>query len=104
MPRARLRGWCYDKPAGKDYITRGEACLKNIGSATLMFVDADRDAEIGFAEFDFEQRIKAYPNKGAYGSDFAEFDQQIVIAPVSVDAALQGVTPSGTSCRRAAHV
>lgn len=91
-PAVELVDWCYDKPVGEDYMTRGEACLKNIGSGTLVFVDADRDAEIGFAEFDFEQRIKAYPNKGASGSDFAEFDQQIVIMPVSIDQALEGVT------------
>ncbi|MGY4921895.1 hypothetical protein [Streptomyces sp. 900105755] len=55
--------WCYDKPAGKDYMTRTDACLKSIGSGRLVFVDTD-EAEIGFATFDFEQRITAYPNKG----------------------------------------
>ncbi|WP_158786471.1 hypothetical protein [Streptomyces sp. NRRL F-5065] len=100
-PAVELVDWCYDKPVGKDYMTRGEACLKNIGSGTLVFVDADKDAEIGFAEFDFEQRIKAYPNKGASGSNFAEFDQQIAIVPVSIDQALEGVTMKwnvGSTC------
>ncbi len=87
-----LVGWCYDKPVGKDYMTRGEACLKNIGSADLVFVDTGREVTIGFAKFDFEQRIKAYPNKGASGSDFAEFDQQIAIMPVQIDQELEGVT------------
>ncbi|WP_158828113.1 hypothetical protein [Streptomyces sp. NRRL S-118] len=101
-PAVELVDWCYSQPLGKDYMTRGEACLKNIGSATLVFIDSGRDATIGFAKFDFEQRIKAYPNKGASGSDFAEFDQQIMIAPVSVDAALEGVTMKwniGSTCK-----
>lgn len=100
-PAVELVDWCYDKPVGKDYMTRGEACLKNIGSANLVFVDPD-EATIGFAKFDFEQRIKAYPNKGASGSDFAEFDQQIVIVPVSIDPALEGVTMkwnAGRACK-----
>ncbi|MEU3984536.1 hypothetical protein AB0F77_31450 [Streptomyces sp. NPDC026672] len=100
-PAVELVDWCYDQPVGKDYMTRGEACLKNIGSGTLVFIDAEKGVEIGFAEFDFEQRIKAYPNKGASGSDFAEFDQQIVIVPVSIDPALEGVTMKwnvGSTC------
>jgi hypothetical protein len=100
-PAVELVDWCWDKPVGKDYMTRTEACLKSVGSGTLVFVDADRDAEIGFAEFDFEQRIKAYPNKSASGSDFAEFDQQIAIRPVSIDQALEGVTMKwnlGSTC------
>ncbi|MCX4742198.1 hypothetical protein [Streptomyces antibioticus] len=99
-PAVELVDWCWDKPAGKDYMTRGEACLKNIGSATLVFIDAD-DAQIGIATFDIEQRIKAYPNKGASGSDFAEFDQQIAIMPVSIAPALEGVTMKwniGSTC------
>ncbi|MFF4309633.1 hypothetical protein [Streptomyces sp. NPDC001507] len=44
-------------------MTRTDACLKSIGSGRLVFVDTD-EAEIGFATFDFEQRITAYPNKG----------------------------------------
>jgi hypothetical protein len=101
-PAVELVDWCWDKPVGKDYMTRGEACLKNIGSATLVFVDADKDAEIGLATFDVEQRIKAYPNKGASGSNFAEFDQQIAIMPVSIDQALEGVTMKwnlGSTCQ-----
>ncbi|WP_458248273.1 hypothetical protein [Streptomyces sp. MAI_2237] len=90
-PAVELVGWCYDKSAGKDYMTRTEACLKNIGSGKLIFIDAD-NKQIGFATFDFEQRIKAYPNKAASGSDFGEFDQQIVIVPVAIDQALKGVT------------
>ncbi|MER7666805.1 hypothetical protein [Streptomyces sp. NPDC096193] len=99
-PAVELVDWCWDKAVGKDYINRTEACLKNIGSGTLAFVDAD-DVQIGFAEFDFEQRIKAYPNKGASGSDFAEFDQAIAIVPVSIDQALNGVTMKwnvGSTC------
>jgi hypothetical protein len=91
-PAVELVDWCWDEPVGKDCMTRTEACLKSVGSGTLVFVDADRDAEIGFAEFDFEQRIKAYPNKSASGSDFAEFERQIAIRPVSIDQALEGVT------------
>jgi hypothetical protein len=101
-PAVELVGWCWDEPVGKDCMTRTEACLKSVGSGTLVFVDADRDAEIGFAEFDFEQRIKAYPNKSASGSDFAEFEQQIAIRPVSIGQALEGVTMKwnvGSTCR-----
>ncbi|MFF5139354.1 hypothetical protein ACFY6U_06390 [Streptomyces sp. NPDC013157] len=65
-PAVELVDWCYDKPAGKDCKTRTDACLKNIGSGKLVFVDTD-EAEIGLATCDFEQRIKAYPNKGASG-------------------------------------
>ncbi|MFJ8469867.1 hypothetical protein [Streptomyces swartbergensis] len=90
-PPADLVKWCSDQPVGQDYMTRDEACLRNIGAGRLVFVDAD-DAEIGFATFDIEMRLKAYPNKGASGSDFAEFDQQIAIVPVSIDPALDGVT------------
>ncbi|MER7111907.1 hypothetical protein [Streptomyces sp. NPDC000229] len=97
-PRAGLAGpvdlvsWCGSKPLGKDYMTRSEACLKNLGSATLIFLDADPDLPaLGLATFDLQQRIKTYPNKGASGSDFAEFDQQLVAMPRNIDAALQGV-------------
>lgn len=99
-PAVELVDWCWDKPAGKDYMSRGEACLKNIGSATLVFIDPD-DVQIGTATFDIEQRIKAYPNKGASGSNFAEFDQQIAIMPVSIAPALEGVTMKwniGSTC------
>ncbi|MFF2519975.1 hypothetical protein [Streptomyces sp. NPDC058086] len=100
-PAVELVDWCWDKPVGKNYMTRTEACLKNIGAGTLVFIDAD-DKQIGLAEFDFEQRIKAYPNKGASGSNFAEFDQQIAIMPVSIDQALKGVTMKwnvGSTCQ-----
>ncbi|WP_413755069.1 hypothetical protein [Streptomyces sp. MMBL 11-3] len=90
-PLADLVSWCSDEPVGADYMNRTDACLKSIGSGTLVFVDTD-DATIGSARFDFEQRIKAYPNKSAGGTNFAEFDQQIRIMPVSIDAALDGVT------------
>lgn len=90
-PAVELVDWCFDKPSGKDYMTRTEACLKNIGSGTLVFIDTD-DKQIGVAQFDFEQRIKTYPNKGASGSDFAEFDQQIAMVPTRIDSALKGVT------------
>ncbi|MEW2572995.1 hypothetical protein [Streptomyces sp. NPDC047070] len=90
-PLADLVSWCSDEPVGADYMNRTDACLKSIGSGTLLFVDAD-DATIGSAVFDFEQRIKAYPNKSAGGTNFAEFDQQVRIMPVSIDAALDGVT------------
>lgn len=95
-----LVDWCYDKLPGKDYMSRTEACLKSIGGALLIFVDVD-DLTIGTAKFDFEQRIKTYPNKGASGSDFAEFDQQIRIVPVAADPALGGVTMKwriGSTC------
>ncbi|WP_328884170.1 hypothetical protein [Streptomyces sp. NBC_00299] len=101
-PAVELVDWCWDKPVGKDYMNRTDACLKNIGSATLIFIDPGRDVTIGTAEFDFEQRIKAYPNKGASGSNFAEFDQAIAIMPVSIDQALEGVTlkwNAGTTCQ-----
>ncbi|MFD4595670.1 hypothetical protein [Streptomyces rubiginosohelvolus] len=100
-PAVELVDWCYDKPVGKDYMTRGEACLKNLGSGVLVFIDTD-GAELGAGLFDFEQRIKAYPNKGSSGSDFAEFDQQVVIVPIEVDAALEGVTMRwsvGSNCK-----
>lgn len=91
-PPADLVDWCSDQAVGKDYMTRAEACLKNIGSGKLIFIDADRGVEIGFATFDFEMRIKAYANKSESGSDFAQFHQQIRIMPVSIDPALDGVT------------
>ncbi|WP_330358391.1 hypothetical protein [Streptomyces chartreusis] len=101
-PAVELVDWCWDKAVGKDYMNRTEACLKNIGSGTLIFIDPGRDVTIGTAKFDFEQRIKAYPNKSASGSNFAEFDQQIAIRPVSIDQELEGVTMkwnAGTTCQ-----
>jgi hypothetical protein len=91
-PPADLVDWCSDQPAGEDYMTRSEACLKSIGSGNLIFIDADRGAEIGIATFDVEMRIKAYVNKGESGSDFAQFHQQIRIMPVRIDAALDGIS------------
>ncbi|MFJ4343171.1 hypothetical protein [Streptomyces sp. NPDC088915] len=87
-----LVSWCGSKPVGKDYMNRTEACLKNLGTATLIFLDTDPQLpSLGTATFDLQQRIKTYPNKGASGSDFAEFDQQLVAMPRNIDAALQGV-------------
>ncbi|MDQ0945598.1 hypothetical protein [Streptomyces sp. V1I1] len=101
-PAVELVDWCYDKPVGKDYMNRTEACLKSIGSATLIFVDTDPEQPaLGTATFDIEQRIKTYPKKGDSGSDFGEFDQQIVLVPDHIDAALKGVTLKwnvGTAC------
>ncbi|MFH0177072.1 hypothetical protein [Streptomyces cacaoi] len=90
-PLADLVDWCSDEAAGKDYMNRTDACLKNTGSANLVFFDSD-EAQIGLATFDIEQRIKTYPNKGASGSNFAEFDQQIRIMPVAITPALKGIT------------
>ncbi|PKT71243.1 hypothetical protein CW362_20200 [Streptomyces populi] len=90
-PLADLVPWCSDEPAGKDYMNRTDACVKSIGSGTLIFIDTN-DATIGSAKFDFEQRIKTYPNKSSGGSDFAEFDQQIRIMPVLISPELKGVT------------
>ncbi|WP_327406940.1 hypothetical protein OG194_47410 [Streptomyces sp. NBC_01288] len=90
-PLADLVPWCSDEPVGTDYLNRTDACMKSIGSGTLVFVDSE-DATIGSATFDFEQRIKTYPNKAAGGSNFAEFDQQIRIMPVLISPELKGVT------------
>ncbi|MFI6339923.1 hypothetical protein [Streptomyces sp. NPDC050535] len=65
-----------------------------------MFVDAN-DAQVRLAEFDFRQRIKAYPNKGAPGPNFTEFHQQIAIVPVPIDQTLEGVAMQwnvGSTC------
>ncbi|MFJ6944839.1 hypothetical protein ACISU4_09335 [Streptomyces wuyuanensis] len=92
-PAAELVDWCYDKPSGKDYMNRTDACLKSIGSGTLIFTDTDPQMPaLGTATFDIEQRIKTYPTKSDSGSNFAEFDQQIVITPQHIDAVLKGVT------------
>ncbi|MGW6458689.1 hypothetical protein ACWF94_22705 [Streptomyces sp. NPDC055078] len=88
-----LVGWCLTQPYGKDYMNRTEACLRSAGRARLIFLDADpQKPALGFATFDIEQRIKTYPSKGAGGSNFAEFDQQIIVTPREIDAALQGFT------------
>ncbi|MFG7942610.1 hypothetical protein [Streptomyces cacaoi] len=84
--------WCANKDYGYDYMNRTEVCLKDIGAADLIFLSSGKDdPPIGTASFYFEQRIKAYPTKGESGSDFAEFDQQLVVTPHHIDSALQGV-------------
>ncbi|MEU6772542.1 hypothetical protein [Streptomyces sp. NPDC046759] len=91
-PKAELVDWCYGAPTGQDYMNRQEACLKSIGTGKLIFTDTDPDKPaIGYANFEFEQRIKAYPTKSESGSDFAEFDQQIRVKPTYIDPQLQGV-------------
>ncbi|WP_347732032.1 hypothetical protein [Streptomyces sp. CAU 1734] len=88
-----LVDWCVTKAHGKDYMNRADACLKNIGSATLIFLDTDpQKPALGTATFNIEQHIRTYPSKGASGSNFGEFDQQITLTPRNIDAALQGVT------------
>lgn len=85
--------WCTDAPEGKDYMNRTEACLKTLGEGELWFFDADpKKPAIGKGNFLFEQRIKTYRNKSESQSDFAEFDQQLVIIPTFIDQALEGVT------------
>ncbi|MCN9240703.1 hypothetical protein NGF19_07815 [Streptomyces sp. RY43-2] len=94
--------WCQTKASGHGYMNRTEACLKDLGSADLIFLSADPDdPPLGIATFYFEQRIKAYPTKAESGSDFAEFDQQLIVTPSHIDSALQGVNlywKLGTSC------
>ncbi|MFD5747462.1 hypothetical protein [Streptomyces sp. NPDC127033] len=101
-PNSELVDWCYDKPSGVDYMNRTDACMKSIGNATLIFTDTDPDSPaLGTATFNVEQRIKTYPTKGDSGSNFAEFDQQIVITPKNIDPVLRGVTLRwnvGNSC------
>ncbi|MFD7338460.1 hypothetical protein ACFV98_20990 [Streptomyces violascens] len=85
--------WCANSPDGKDVMNRTEACLRNVGGASLFFFDSDPDKPaFGKAHFEFEQRLKTYRNKTESGSDFAEFDQQLVATPTSIDPALQGIT------------
>ncbi|MEW2085499.1 hypothetical protein [Streptomyces sp. NPDC005283] len=92
-PAVELVDWCYDKPAGKDYMNRTEACLKNVGGVDMYFLSTDPDSPaLGMAHFEIQQRIKAYPNKGSSGSNFAEFDQQIYLVPTRIDPDLEGVT------------
>ncbi len=92
-PAVDLVDWCTDAADGLDYMNRTEACLKDLGEGDLYFFDSDPEAPaIGRAHFKFEQRLKTYRNKAESGSDFAEFDQQIVIIPTYIDPALQGVT------------
>ena len=74
-------------------MNRTEACLKDLGEGELWFFDSDPEKPaIGRGTFLFEQRMKTYRNKSESGSDFAEFDQQLVIIPTYIDPALQGVT------------
>ncbi|MEV6653955.1 hypothetical protein [Streptomyces sp. NPDC051219] len=88
-----LVDWCTNAAEGLDYMNRTEACLKTLGEGELWFFDADpKKPAIGRGTFLFEQRMKTYRNKTESGSDFAEFDQQLVIAPTYIDPALEGVT------------
>ncbi|MFF4506905.1 hypothetical protein [Streptomyces sp. NPDC001401] len=88
-----LVSWCGPSPAGKDFMNRTEACMKSIGTATLTFVDTDPEhPTLATAVFDFQQQIKTYTKKGDSGSDFGEFDQQIVAMPASIHPDLKGVT------------
>ncbi|MCF3132410.1 hypothetical protein [Streptomyces olivochromogenes] len=92
VPKAELIPWCEDKQSGADYMTRSDACLKSIGSGKLIFTDTDPEKPaLGYANFEFEQRVKAYPTKTESGSDFAEFDQQILIKPTYIDPQLEDV-------------
>ncbi|RSS07644.1 hypothetical protein EF917_04270 [Streptomyces sp. WAC00469] len=85
-------GRCGAKDSGKDYMNRTEACLKNIGSATLIFLDSDPELpSLGTATFDLQQQMKLYTKKGDSGSDLGEFDQQLVVIPTHIDEALEGV-------------
>ncbi|MEU3957247.1 hypothetical protein AB0F45_33930 [Streptomyces achromogenes] len=47
---------------------------------------------LGRVTFKFEQRMKTYRSKSESGSDFAEFDQQIVIIPTYIGPDPDGVT------------
>ncbi|WP_049714186.1 hypothetical protein [Streptomyces caatingaensis] len=102
-PAVDLVDWCYDKPSGLDYMSRTEACMKSIGTGTLIFTSTDpKKPALGTATFNIEQRIKTYPKKGDSGSDFAEFDQQIVLVPQHIDPELKGVRMKwnvGSSCK-----
>ncbi|MFG3064835.1 hypothetical protein ACGFYM_40800 [Streptomyces sp. NPDC048231] len=97
-----LVDWCTNAADGLDYMNRTEACLKDLGEGELWFFDSDPEKPaIGRGTFLFEQRMKTYRNKSESGSDFAEFDQQLVIIPTYIDPALQGVTMKwnvGSSC------
>ncbi|MFJ3235576.1 hypothetical protein [Streptomyces sp. NPDC086787] len=88
-----LVDWCTNAADGLDYMNRTEACLKDLGEGELWFFDSDpQKPAIGRGKFLFEQRMKTYRNKSESGSDFAEFDQQLVIIPTYIDPVLQGVT------------
>ncbi|MEU0053874.1 hypothetical protein [Streptomyces sp. NPDC006309] len=94
--RSALRGadlvpWCATKPDGKDYMNRSDACLKNVGYATLIFVDADELPKFGTATFALSQQIKLYNKKAETSTDRAEFDQQLTVVPTQIDDATEGV-------------
>ncbi|MGW7257832.1 hypothetical protein [Streptomyces sp. NPDC054834] len=88
---ADLVPWCASTPGGKDYMNRTEACLKNDGYATLIFVDADELPKFGTASFALSQQIKLYNKKSDTGTDRAEFDQQLTVIPTHIDEATEGV-------------
>ncbi|MFJ2703519.1 hypothetical protein ACIO3R_09995 [Streptomyces sp. NPDC087428] len=85
--------WCGGKPSGHDYMNRTDACLNDLGEATLIFTSGGDETKppFGTATFKLQQQLKTYPNKGAGGSDFAEFDQQLFVTPTYIDPALLGV-------------
>ncbi|MFF9085149.1 hypothetical protein ACF1BE_01735 [Streptomyces sp. NPDC014991] len=96
VTRNALRGadlvpWCAAKPDGKDYMDRSDACLKNVGYATLIFVDADELPKFGTATFALSQQIKLYNKKAETSTDRAEFDQQLTVVPTQIDDATEGV-------------
>jgi hypothetical protein len=86
-----LVSWCASKPDGDDYMNRTEACLKNVGYATLIFLDAEELPQFGTATFALSQQIKLYNKKADTGTDRAEFDQQLTVIPTTIDAATEGV-------------
>ncbi|MFE9770459.1 hypothetical protein ACFYOV_01985 [Streptomyces sp. NPDC005931] len=88
---ADLVAWCASKPDGKDFMNRTEACLKNVGYATLIFVDADDLPRFGTATFALYQQIKLYNKQSDTGTNRAEFDQQLTVVPTQIDAATEGV-------------
>lgn len=86
-PRAEvpdLVSWCSDKPSGHDYSNRTDACLNDVGSASLIFTSGGEPDKppFGVATFNFQQRLKAYPNKTPGGSDLCTLPT----------AAMQGVS------------
>lgn len=85
-----LLPWCESMPKNDDYLTRTDACMRDLGQGTLIFTDTEPGKPpIGKAVFEFEQRIKAYPSKKEGGGDNAEFDQQLLIIPIQIDPQLQ---------------
>ncbi|MGW7410641.1 hypothetical protein ACWGI9_44485 [Streptomyces sp. NPDC054833] len=98
-----LLPWCDAKAKGGDYMNRTEACMRDLGRGTLIFTDTEPGKPpLGTAEFEFEQRIKAYPAKKDSDSNFAEFDQQLLIIPWHIDPQLQMVRMQwriGSDCK-----